>query len=180
MYKLKPIELRWKLQQVFQEIKCKTVLPTDIWDHFDKYLIHIAKENGIELLGLETDSIQLSLIEKEYKYPDWKKEKKIINFWIEKLTSEGLAKGDCSFTNKYREFDLDYELAEDCNKDILIEERNEDWMKIIPDLLKTKNCFIAIGYFHLKNKCGLIEQLRGEGFLVEPIKIKPAGNKVYN
>ena len=180
LYKLKPIELRWKLQQEFQIIKCKTVLPKDKWDNFDNYLIHIAKENGKELYGLETDSLQLSLIEKEYKYPKWKKERKNISFWIEKLTDKGLAKGDCSFTNEYREFDLDYELTKDCPSDILIKQRNEDWMKIIPDLVRNNNCFIAVGYLHLKNKCGLIEQLRSNGFSIEPIKIKPDANTVYN
>lgn len=180
LYKLKPIELRWKLQQEFQIIKCRTALPTDKWDHFDNYLTHIAKENGIALYGLETDSLQLSLIEKEYQYPNWKKEKKNISFWIEKLTDEELAKGDCSFTNKYREFDLDYEFTKDCPSDILIKQRNEDWMKIIPDLVKNNNCFIAVGYLHLKNKCGLIEQLRVNGFSIEPIKIRPAGNNGYD
>jgi len=180
LYKLRPIELRWKLQQEFQKIKCKTVLPTDKWNHFDNYLTHIAKENEIELVGLENDSLQLSLIEKEYGFPEWKKEKKIISFWIEKLTTEELAKGDCSFTNKYRVFDLDYQLTENCPTDILIKQRNEDWMKIIPGLLSNKKCFVAVGYAHLQNKCGLIEKLRAGGFLVEPINIKPAGNKVYN
>jgi hypothetical protein len=35
IYKLKPIELRWKLQREFQKTKCKTVIPSDNWDHFD-------------------------------------------------------------------------------------------------------------------------------------------------
>jgi len=62
LYKLKPIEIRWKLQQEFQKQKCGTVLPTDKWNHFDYYLVHIAKENNIKVLGLETDSLQLNLI----------------------------------------------------------------------------------------------------------------------
>lgn len=173
LYKLRPIEIRWKLQQEFQEIRCKTVLPSDEWDHFDSYLIHIAEENQIEVLGLENDSLQLSLIEEEYGFPEWREERKVISFWIKKLTSEKLAKGDCGFTNKYRVFDLDYEFSENCPNDILVKQRNEDWMKVIPDLVRNKSCLIAVGYLHLKNKCGLIEELRKIGFLVEPVELEP-------
>ncbi|MCR9228359.1 MAG: TraB/GumN family protein [Flavobacteriaceae bacterium] len=175
--KLKPIELRWKLQQEFQKIKCKTVLPEDQWDHFDNYLIHIAKENDIEVYGLETDNEQLNAIEKQYDSPDWESEKSIIKFWIKKLSSKQLADGDCSFTNKYRAFDLDYNFSEDCPNDILIKQRNEQWMNVIPNLIKAKNCFIAVGYRHLMNNCGLIMTLKENGLIVEPINLKPISNK---
>ncbi|HZJ36920.1 MAG TPA: TraB/GumN family protein [Gillisia sp.] len=112
------------------------------------------------------------MIEKNYRFPEWKKEKKIIRFWVNKITETGLDKGDCSFTKKYREFDLDYEFSESCPEDILVKKRNEDWMNIIPEYLKTTNCFIAVGYQHLKNKCGLLEQLKKNGFILEPIEIK--------
>ncbi|NJB72911.1 uncharacterized protein YbaP (TraB family) [Saonia flava] len=171
LYKLKPIELRWKLHQVFVETKCKTVKASDEWDHFDNYLIHKAKKNQIEIYGLESDSLQLSLIEEEYDYPEWKKEKKIIGYWIKKVMSKKLAKTDCSLAKKYRNFDLDYSFSEDCADDIILNKRNEDWMKTIPNFLETKNCFIAVGLFHLYKKCGLIQQLKSFGFKVEPIKI---------
>ncbi len=171
LYKLKPIEIRWKLQQLFQENKCGTVLPTDKWKHFDNYLLHIAKENSIDYIGLETDSLQLSLIEQVNDFPEWNKEQKIIRFWIKELTKTGLDKGDCSFTNKYRQFELDYEFSENCEDDVFIKQRNGNWMDMISQYLKTKNCFVAVGYLHLKNKCGLLEQLKGEGFIIEPIAL---------
>jgi hypothetical protein len=33
-------------------------------------------------------------------------------------------------------------------------------MQVIPQHLKTENCFIAVGYDHLENKYGLLEQLK--------------------
>lgn len=176
IYKLKPIELRWKLEQEFTKIKCKTVLPNDKWDHFDNYLIHLAKENGIKIYGLETDSLQLNLIAEKYEYPEWKKERKNINYFIQNLTSEGVVTNDCSFTNEYREFDLDYEFDKNCEDDILVIQRNRKWMEKITNYLKSKNCFIAVGYMHLRNKCGLLEQLKEKGFIIESMEIKPAGN----
>jgi len=84
---------------------------------------------------------------------------------------------NCGLANKYREFDLNYEFEMECETDILILQRNNDWMKTIPNLLRTKNTFIAVGYFHLRKKCGILEQLKNKGFKIEPIKIKPVANK---
>ncbi len=172
LYKLRPIELGWKLQQEFQKVQCKTVLLTDEWDHFDRYLIHLAKENNIELFGLETDSLQLKLISDEYQSPTWKNEKKRISYWLDKLTTEKLNEADCAFADQYRKFELDYEFSEDCPENVLLKQRNATWMDLLPDLLASKNCFVAVGLFHLKHRCGLLEQLKEKGFLVEPVEIQ--------
>lgn len=177
LYKLKPLEIRWKLQQEFQKVKCKTTKPTDKFDHFDNYLQHLAEKNNIKILGLETDSLQLSLIEKQYKNPNWKKERKKISAWINQMTTEEPNMNNCSLANKYRKFDLDYGFEKECETDILILQRNNNWMKTIPALIQTKNVFIAVGYSHLRKKCGILEQLKKEGFIVEPVEIKPVANK---
>ncbi|RSK38726.1 TraB/GumN family protein [Mangrovimonas spongiae] len=171
LYKLHPIELSWKLQQEFQKIKCKTVKPTDKWDHFDNYLIHIAKQNKIECLGLETDSMQLNFIAKEHNFPSWKDEKKTIHLFIKKLSRNKLEKGDCFFTEKYRNFNLDYKLTEDCPDNILIKQRNQNWMKVLPNFLKNKNCFVALGYLHLTRNCGVLSRLQALGFVVTPVEL---------
>lgn len=173
IYKLKPLEIRWKLQQEFQRKICKTTKLTDQFDHFDNYLIYLSKEKNIQLLGLETDSLQLNFIERNSNYPDWKKERKNISVWIDQLTTTNPNMNNCIFADKYRKFDLDYEFEKECKTDVLILERNNNWMKVIPDILRSKNTFIAVGYYHLRNKCGILEQLKNEGFMIEPIKIKP-------
>lgn len=176
IYKLKPIEVRWKLQQEFQSIKCNTTKPTDKWNHFDTYLQYLANQQKIKIIGLETDSIQLNFIEKQYKYPNWKDEKKNISAWIDQMTTDKPNMNNCNLARKYREFNLNYEFDKECSIDVLVIERNRNWLKILPDLMRENNCFIAVGYYHLRNKCGLLEQLRKEGFKVEPIKIKPVAN----
>ena len=180
LYKLNPLEIRWKLQQEFQKFKCKTTKPTDEFDHFDNYLQHIAEENKIKVLGLETDSLQLSLIEKENKNPSWKKERKNISAWINQMNTDKPNMNICWLANKYRIFDLEYEFEKECEIDILNLPRNNEWMKIIPNLLRTHNTFIAVGLAHLRKKCGLLEQLKEQGFKIESIKIKPVANTVYN
>jgi uncharacterized protein YbaP (TraB family) len=180
IYKLKPIEVSWKLQQEFQEVKCNTTKPTDKWTHFDTYLQYLAKKQNIKIIGLETDSLQLNFIEKEYNQPNWKGEKKNISAWVNQMTTDKPNMDNCNLANKYREYDLNYDFDKECTIDVLVSERNKYWLEILPNLIRTKNCFIAVGYFHLRNKCGILEQLKESGFKVEPIKIKPVANTVYN
>ncbi len=179
IYKLKPVEIRWKLQQEFQKVRCETTKPTDEFDHFDTYLQTIAEKNNIEILGLETDSAQLSLIEKENKEPDWKKERKNISAWIHQMTTDKPNRNNCDLADRYRRLDLAYEFEKECEADILIFQRNNEWMNSIPNLVSSKNTFIAVGYFHLRRKCGILEQLKEKGFKIEAVKIKPVVDSGY-
>ncbi|MBD1426716.1 TraB/GumN family protein [Sphingobacterium arenae] len=176
LYKLKPLEISWKLQQEFQKIKCRTTQPTDKFKHFDNYLIYTAKKHKIEIYGLETDSLQLALIDEENKSPNWRKERKNIRYWIKQMTSDKPNLNACRLADKYRKFDIDYEFEKECESDILLAQRNKEWMKILPDMLRKQNIFIAVGYSHLKRKCGILEQLKNMGFAVEQVALKPVAN----
>lgn len=169
--KFRPIELRYKLEQEYAKSKCKTVKETDTWDHFDNYLQFLATKNKIDVLGLESFDEQIDFISEEHKSPIWKKEKKAIQYLIEQLNSPVYNKSKCALADNYRKFNLDYRFESDCMMEVLLKERNDNWMKTLPNLLRKKNCFIAVGLFHLYNSCGLLEQLKAKGFLVEPIDI---------
>lgn len=170
--KLKPIELRWKLEQEFLRVKCKTVMKNDKWDHFDYYLQHLAEEKNIEIIGLETHKEQLLFINNDAKFPSWKEESKRISYLLDQFYRDDFNKNKCTLATKYRNYDLNYKLNEECKQGVLIKGRNNNWMKVLPQMLKEKKCFIAVGLFHLYNKCGLLEQLKKEGFLIEPINLK--------
>lgn len=169
IYKLKPVELRWKLQQEYQKFKCNTVKPGDKWDHFDSYLIALAKEHDITVLGLETDSMQLALIDEEYQFPDWNAERKAIRRWIDYFNDPTPDPRLCQLSKTYRALNLDYAFDQPCSDNVLVKKRNEEWMQILPDFIRTNNCFIAVGYAHLQRDCGLLETLRRMGFTVEPV-----------
>lgn len=171
---LKPIEVLLTLKREFQLSRCKTVKPTDKWDHFDNYLIDIAKKNKLCLLGLETDSLQLTIlddIEKSWSNDLMSQE---ISFWISKLTKEQNWYEECQETQQYQRFEIDYEFTNECEDDILIRKRNEEWMLKLTDLFSKKNCFLAVGLLHLKYTCGLLETFKRKGFNVKPIIIEKA------
>jgi hypothetical protein len=54
----------------------------------------------------------------------------------------------------------------------LLEDRNNNWMKKLPGLMKDKPQFIAVGALHLAGPTGLVYQLRKAGYTVTPVNSK--------
>lgn len=169
---LKPIELVIVLRREFQISKCKTIKVTDTWDHFDNYLIDMAKKNHIALAGLETDSVQLTILQD--LQDSWTAEEiqQEISYWISRLNTEETWYEECEATLQYQNLEIKYEFTEECTEDILIKKRNDEWINRLTEIISTKNSFIAVGLLHLKYSCGLLESFRKHGFLVKPVVIR--------
>ncbi|HEX4875048.1 MAG TPA: TraB/GumN family protein [Chitinophagaceae bacterium] len=54
-------------------------------------------------------------------------------------------------------------------KDYLIQQRNLNWMKQLPQLMKKQSQFIAVGALHLAGENGLVKLLREAGYTVTPV-----------
>lgn len=54
--------------------------------------------------------------------------------------------------------------------DVLLYDRNKNWVKKIKPIMESKNLFIAVGAGHLPGEQGLIDLLRKEGYEVEGVK----------
>lgn len=173
---LKPIELLIALRREFQISVCKSVLPTDKYDHFDNYLISIAKEKGKKVMGLETDSLQLEILEDLQNSWDLNEIRDEIIYWISKISQATSTDEHCDLVNRYMKMDLDYEFNSECEDDILNSRRNEEWVTKLSRLLSQNNCFIAVGLLHLKYRCGLLEVFRKNGFIVNPIILDKASH----
>jgi uncharacterized protein len=52
---------------------------------------------------------------------------------------------------------------------IFVDNRNLKWMKKLPALMNQQSCFVAVGCLHLVGETGLINQLKQEGYTVEPV-----------
>jgi len=53
-------------------------------------------------------------------------------------------------------------------KNALNEDRNNTWMKMLPEIMKEKSSFIAVGALHLAGEAGLLSLLEEAGYKVEP------------
>lgn len=169
--KLSPIELLIKLQQTYVETQCGTVKPSDKWKHFDQYLKNLATENSIKLYGLETDSLQIELINSLSKTKmTWKDVEKPIHTIITDIKKHRNINKNCQSAQEYMNMQFDYQFQETCGNEEL-KTRNESWIPQLAKILPEKNCFIAVGLLHLYGQCGLIVQLRERGYVVEPISL---------
>ena len=171
LYKLHPMETMAKLQQEYFKKHCGNVLPTDSWDHLDNYLIYLARTNGIKLYGFETDSMQAAIIN-SVSDNNWSSFKRVINQWVRYHDHPKKSDNECDDARAYRAFNINYALSMTCEHDLLIQQRNERWLQQLPQLLDANNCFIAVGLFHLFRECGLIQELRKQGYKVEPVILR--------
>lgn len=71
--------------------------------------------------------------------------------------------------NKMQELDLDDESMKPEERRMLVDNRNMNWIKLLPDYLEKQSCFVAVGCLHLIGDAGLIHQLRLKGYTVEPV-----------
>ena len=58
------------------------------------------------------------------------------------------------------------------NDDVLLKNRNTNWVKQLNKILKDNNIFMGVGAAHLFGKDGLVVLLRKEGYTVRPIENK--------
>ena len=131
-------------------------------------------------MGLETFEEQTELIQKEFGHIKKRKLKKQLLGKLKKLNSKVSDSMDCRGEYKFRRMELNYSFEKNFPNDVLVKKRNDSWLKILPSFFKRKNCFLVVGYEHLKYKCGLIQSLKLQGFEIEPIEIMPVANMVYN
>jgi hypothetical protein len=172
-------ELLIKLQTNYPRLRCSVINKKDTLT-MDEYTQIIGRRLGKQSYNLETDSFQVGKINGALAKYDWAFFKRnaplILSLYRNKKTNEV----SCYALNQYASFAIDYKFKETCNflkgtvmtNDEFVKKRNEDWMRQLPGLLEKNNCFIAVGFGHLCNQCGLIKQLESLGYIIEPVSMK--------
>ncbi len=51
----------------------------------------------------------------------------------------------------------------------MLQIRNAEWVKKMPEMMTTKSCFFAVGAGHLPGKDGILHLLKTQGYTVKPI-----------
>lgn len=75
---------------------------------------------------------------------------------LERISNEN---GDCPLSTEER--------------DRLGKDRNNNWLKVLPDIMRNKSSFIAVGCLHLVGEDGLLNRLDEMGYHIEPIAMQP-------
>ena len=125
-----------------------------------------AKKRNVSIYGLETVKSQFEMLENAYS-----------NDEILKLLEESTAEESEQLVTAYKDENIDsmYALTTDekftseKTKKQILDNRNVNWVKAMPELMKQNSAFFAVGAGHLGGELGVINLLRKEGYTVKPI-----------
>lgn len=125
-----------------------------------------AKEDKKNIIGLETVQAQMDFLNKSYSDAQMLEYFKYIN-------TEETQKLVQNYVNEnllaiYQDV-TDEKVMDASAKKCLLDERNANWLKKMPELMKKEGVFFAVGSAHLAGEQGLINLLRKAGYTVKPI-----------
>ncbi len=141
-------------------------------ESYEMSFAKMAKENDLEIIGLETIEEQMSFIDEisleeqaemlmEY-VDDFDEQVKVMKDMIEVYKSQDV---DGMYTMVQEESDEDSDFEE-----VLLTNRNKNWVKALPAIMKKQPTFIAVGAGHLGGPNGVIRLLQKEGYSVKAVK----------
>lgn len=133
---------------------------------YELEFIEKAKKRNIEVAGLETVKSQFEILENAYTNEEM----------IDMLV-EAVKEGSNPLVGNYKAEDIDAiyknttseKLMNERNKKMMLDARNGNWVKQMPELMKKQSVFFAVGAAHLGGEEGVINLLRKAGYKVEPV-----------
>lgn len=149
----------------------------------EQLIMELAKKSNKRIEGLETMSYQASIFDSiPYKLQAQELLKYVENDGDQSLADAEFEK----MVEAYKNQDIEKlgkfigEEDEMMNKfqDILLFNRNANWVKKLKTLMPEKAMTIAVGAGHLAGEKGLINLLRKEGYTVKPVKYKTVMQRV--
>lgn len=141
----------------------------------DVYFQNFANKNGKKLVGLESLEDQIHALFGQFTY---ERQAEILADFV---SNKDKAYQEIVVMNKlYRQQNLEeleklmtssasYDTVE---SEVMLDNRNKNWMKQLPDLFQNNKAFVAVGAMHLAGKNGLVNLLRSNGYSVRPLKVK--------
>lgn len=148
------------------------LLPCNSISGVEEELLNLAREKDKEVFGLETLAFQSSVFDSiPYKTQAVEMLKTIDSLEKSKLYFDSMM---VAYTNQDMRLmetlmnNPDFGMEE--NQDILLDNRNKNWVDQLKTIMKKNSAFIAVGTGHLIGKTGLIALMRMEGYTVRPLE----------
>jgi uncharacterized protein YbaP (TraB family) len=148
------------------------LLPCKNISGVEDQLVKLAKEDNKSIEGLETMEFQSSVFD-SIPYAEQAKD------LLRSVDSMGQNREEfTTMLNVYKHQQIDkieelFEKSEfgiEDHEDLLVNERNINWVKQLDQIMKRGSVFVAVGAGHLVGQRGLIALLRTEGYKVQPLK----------
>ena len=142
---------------------------SEIQANFEMNLMDMATQKGISIKGLETMDSQLAIFDKM-------SDTDIRQLLIASLNDGPKNQTDRQLIEAYKQQDLTalYKMMSESpeikghEKELLID-RNTDWVKQLPDMMKEQSSFVAVGAAHLPGENGVLNLLKKAGYKVEAV-----------
>jgi len=145
-------------------------LPCEKMESYEQHFQDMAKARKMELKGLETLEYQFGVFD---RIPDTAQARMIMDMIDDE---KGGQQEFARMVDAYKRRDLTA-LGEQMNdapdiagyQDILLKDRNTNWVPVMEKAMAEKPSFFAVGAGHLPGKDGVIALLRKAGYQVKPV-----------
>ncbi|MHC0439392.1 TraB/GumN family protein [Flavobacterium sp. 3-210] len=155
----------FSLMTVMSLISMKSFGCTDM-KLYEMEFIEMAKKRNIQVGGLETVKSQFEMFENAYSNDE------MIDM-LGETNQEETAKLVAAYKSENVEnlFDIvtDKKITSEKTRGIILDQRNLNWVKEMPQLMKKESVFFAVGSAHLGGEFGVINLLRKAGYSVKPV-----------
>ncbi|MDX6190280.1 TraB/GumN family protein [Flavobacterium sp. Fl-318] len=155
----------FSLLTVMSLISMKSFGCTDL-KFYEMNFIEMAKKRQIEVGGLETVKSQCESFENAYSDVE-------MIAMLEETSADETTKLVANYKNE--DMESLYKLTTDEKimnlkaKKYMLDDRNANWIKIMPEQMKKESVFFAVGAAHLGGDTGIINLLRKAGYTVKPV-----------
>ena len=133
---------------------------------YEMNFIEMAKQRKLPIIGLETVKEQMDMFGNAYSDTEMIKMLKEFN---KEETDKLVAKYKEENISALYDITTDKKIITEETKKVILDNRNQNWIKTIPELIKNESAFIAIGSAHLAGEFGVINLLRKAGYTVKPV-----------
>lgn len=139
----------------------------------EQLLMNIAQSNDKEVLGLETIESQMAIFDQipyqtqiedlwEMVQNNQESEKREFLELLELYQKEEIDAMISSMEKSKNKTSTEF-------KEILLDQRNQNWIASMIQLMQEKSCFFGVGAAHLGGATGVLELLRKKGYQVTPV-----------
>lgn len=155
----------FSLMTVMSLISMKTFGCADI-KLYEMEFIEMAKKRNSQIGGLETVKSQLSILGNAYT-----------NDEMIKMLGESNQNETAKLVAAYKSENIDdlynnvtdKRFTSEKTRKMILDQRNLNWIKEMPQMMKTESVFFAVGAGHLGGEFGVINLLKKAGYIVKPV-----------
>lgn len=173
MEKMKPVTLSTTLSLAAYMKKTQSFNPMEL---LDNYFQMLAMQNGKSIIGFETVEFQMGVLYGS-ELPEQVDDLMCMVDHFDEATELVDRITSAYFSQNFQQLEsvLEEEMEGTCaatpeEEAALLDDRNHNWIKLMPDMMAEKPTLFAVGAGHLCGEQGVLKLLEGLGYTVEGMK----------